>query len=196
MSLSRAGADPADPHTGLGDTPPQPPQPAYVGLGANLGDAPATLAAAAQALAALPGCRLLALSPVYRSAPVDATGPDFFNAVARLDSHLDGSALLAALQAIEQGFGRQRPYRHAPRTLDLDLLLLGSEQCQSPTLTLPHPRLHLRAFVLRPLLDLQADLAAPGLGALAAWLPACADQRLSRWSASPLSSPPPSPAAS
>ena len=187
MSLSRAGADPADPNTGLGDTPPQP---AYVGLGANLGDAPATLAAAAQALAALPGCRLLALSPVYRSAPVDAAGPDFFNAVARLDSHLDGPALLAALQAIEQAFGRQRPYRHAPRTLDLDLLLLGSVQCHTTTLTLPHPRLHLRAFVLRPLLDLQADLTAPGLGALAAWLPACADQRLSRLPANPPANPP------
>ena len=84
MSLARAGADPADPRSGIGDTPP-PPQPAYVGLGSNLGDAPATLAAAAQALAAVPGCRLLALSPVYRSAPLDAAGPDFFNAVARLE---------------------------------------------------------------------------------------------------------------
>ena len=154
--------------------------PAYVGIGANLGDAQATVAAAGQALAALPHSRLVALSSVYRSAPIDAAGPDFFNAVACLHTHLSAAALLAELQAIERAFGRERPYRHAPRTLDLDLLLLGGEVVNSPELTVPHPRLHQRAFVLQPLLELNPALAAPGLGALARWLPATADQPIQR----------------
>ena len=136
--------------------------------------------AAAQALSALPGCRLVALSPVYRSAPIDASGPDFFNAVAWLDTDLGPEALLAALQAVEQQFGRQRPYHHAPRTLDLDLLLLADETRQGAHLSLPHPRLHQRAFVLRPLLDLCPDLSAPGLGPLASHLPATAGQAITR----------------
>ena len=154
--------------------------PAYVGIGANLGDAQATVAAAGQALAALPQSRLVALSSVYRSAPVDAAGPDFFNAVACLHTHLSPAALLAALQGIELAFGRERPYRHAPRSLDLDLLLLGDEVRNSAELTLPHPRLHLRAFVLRPLLELNPALAPPGLGPLARYLPATADQTIAR----------------
>ena len=152
----------------------------YVGIGANLGDAQATVAAAGLALAALPHSRLLALSSVYRSAPIDAAGPDFFNAVACLHTTLAAAALLAELQAIERSFGRQRPYRHAPRSLDLDLLLLGGEVVNSAALTLPHPRLHQRAFVLQPLLELNPALAAPGLGALACWLPATADQTIHR----------------
>ena len=160
--------------------PPGHGQAAYVGIGANLGDALATLAAAGQALAALPHSRLVALSSVYRSAPVDAVGPDFFNAVACLHTHLSPAALLAALQAIERAFGRERPYRHAPRSLDLDLLLLGDEVLRTPDLTLPHPRLHLRAFVLMPLLELNPALAAPGLGPLACCLSATAHQTIAR----------------
>lgn len=151
-------------------------QRAYIGVGANLGDARATVAAALTALSALPGCRLVKASACYRSTPVDASGPDFINAVAALDTQLTPPALLAALQAIEQQFGRLRPYRNAPRTLDLDLLLHGDAVLQTPELTLPHPRLHRRAFVLRPLLQIAPTLAAPGLGRLADWLPACADQ--------------------
>ena len=150
---------------------------AHIGLGANLGDARATLQAALQALAGLPGCRLLQVSAVYRSAPVDAAGPDFFNAVAALHTGLEPLPLLDALQAIELQFGRQRPHVNAPRTLDLDLLLLGDLQLQTPRLTLPHPRLHQRAFVLLPLLEIAPDLAAPGLGPLAAHLPGTASQR-------------------
>ncbi len=153
---------------------------AYIGLGANLGDARATLQAALQALARLPGCQLLQVSSVYRSAPVDASGPDFFNAVALLRTSLPALAVLDALQAIEQQFGRQRPFPNAPRTLDLDLLLLGADRLQSPRLRLPHPRLHLRAFVLQPLLEISPGLEAPGLGPLAAHLPATAGQRLQR----------------
>ncbi|MBL8350644.1 MAG: 2-amino-4-hydroxy-6-hydroxymethyldihydropteridine diphosphokinase [Burkholderiaceae bacterium] len=153
---------------------------AYIGIGANLGEARATVAAAIAELARRPGCRLLAASSVWRSAPVDAQGPDFFNAVAAIETTLAPEALLAVLQALEQAFGRQRPYRHAPRTLDLDLLLHGDALRSTPQLTLPHPRLHQRAFVLRPLLEIAPDLAAPGLGALADWLPACADQALEK----------------
>ncbi|MFN3862401.1 MAG: 2-amino-4-hydroxy-6-hydroxymethyldihydropteridine diphosphokinase [Roseateles sp.] len=139
---------------------------AYVGLGANLGaDLLDTLRCAATALAALPATRLVALSSAWRSAPVDASGPDFLNAVAVLDTELAPLALLDALQAIEQAHGRERPYRNAPRTLDLDLLMLGERVLDTPRLVLPHPRLRERAFVLRPLLEVApqfAALAAPG----------------------------------
>ncbi|MBC7726075.1 MAG: 2-amino-4-hydroxy-6-hydroxymethyldihydropteridine diphosphokinase [Microbacteriaceae bacterium] len=151
---------------------------AYIGIGANLGGAQSTLTAAGAALARLPGCRLRRVSSVYRSAPVDAAGPDFCNAVLALTTSLSPEALLAALQAIEQDFGRQRPFRHAPRTLDLDLLLHGDALRSTPQLTLPHPRLHQRAFVLQPLLEIAPDLTVPGLGALATWLPATAGQAI------------------
>lgn len=132
---------------------------AYVGLGANLGDdLTATLQSALQALAALPATRLVAVSSAWRSAPVQATGPDFLNAVARLATTLPPEALLDALQAIEQQHGRQRPYLNAPRTLDLDLLLYGQQRLRTDRLTLPHPRLSERAFVLRPLLELDPTL--------------------------------------
>jgi 2-amino-4-hydroxy-6-hydroxymethyldihydropteridine diphosphokinase len=149
---------------------------AYIGIGANLGDAQATVAQALVALGALPGCRLRRASSLYRSAPVDALGPDYVNAVAAIATTLAPAALLAALQGLEQAFGRQRPYHHAPRTLDLDLLLHGDAVCATPELTLPHPRLHRRAFVLQPLLEIAPELVAPGLGALAHWLPATAGQ--------------------
>ena len=160
--------------------PDPPAQRAYIGIGANLGDARATVAAALAALAALPGCQLTTASACYRSAPVNASGPDFINAVVALDTTLAPLALLAALQGIELHFGRQRPYANAPRTLDLDLLLHGDARLQTATLTLPHPRLQQRAFVLQPLLEIAPDLAAPGLGPLARWLPATAGQLIER----------------
>lgn len=131
---------------------------AWVGLGANLGDAAAALRQAVQALAHTPGIRLLRTSSLYRSAPVDAHGPDYLNAVAEVSTSLTAPALLAALQAIETAHGRERPYRNAPRTLDLDLLLYGSARIESATLTVPHPRMGERAFVLVPL-----DEIAPAL---------------------------------
>ena len=138
---------------------------AYVGLGANLGaDLLATLTQAAQALATLPGTELTALSSAWRSAPVDAGGPDFLNAVAALDTMLPPVELLDALQAIERAHGRERPYRNAPRTLDLDLLLHGDAVIDTPRLTLPHPRLAERAFVLRPLLEIAPQLASLATG--------------------------------
>ncbi|MED5618628.1 2-amino-4-hydroxy-6-hydroxymethyldihydropteridine diphosphokinase [Ideonella sp. BN130291] len=160
--------DPAVPHT------------AFVGLGANLGDPAATVRDAAAAIARVPGVEAMSLSSLYRSAPVDAGGPDFVNAVAQLRTGLSPQALLAALQAIEQQHGRQRPYRNAPRTLDLDLLLVDQIRIDTPELTLPHPRLHLRAFVLQPLAELAPGLVIPGQGPLALWLQRCADQPIER----------------
>jgi 2-amino-4-hydroxy-6-hydroxymethyldihydropteridine diphosphokinase len=142
----------------------------FVGLGANVGDARATLARALEDLAGLPRTRLVAASPLYRSAPVDARGPDFVNAVAELSTTLEPRDLLLALQAIEQAHGRERPYRHAPRTLDLDLLLYGQRVIDEPGLTVPHPRMHERAFVLLPLHELAPGLVHPRLGPLDDWL--------------------------
>ena len=153
---------------------------AFVGVGANLGEAGRTVVEVLAALGRLPGCMLRRASAVYRSAPVDAVGPDFYNAVAELTTTLSPLELLQALQSIEQAYGRERPYHNAPRTLDLDLLLHGDALLNTPALTLPHPRLQLRAFVLQPLLDLAPDRAAPGLGPLAAWLPGVAGQALQR----------------
>jgi len=155
---------------------------AYVGLGANLGDAAAALDAAVAALGALPGTRLAACSPRYRTAPVDATGPDYLNAVAALDTDLSAEALLAALHEIELRHGRERPYRNAPRTLDLDLLLHGDARIDGPQLVVPHPRLHERAFVLVPLADLAPDLVVPGQGRVRDLLDTVADQRIERLS--------------
>lgn len=154
---------------------------AWIGLGANLGDAPATLRAALGALADMPDTRLVACSSLYRSAPIDAVGPDFFNAVAQVATALEPLALLDALQAIEQRFGRERPYRNAPRSLDLDLLLHGAAVWRTPRLTLPHPRMHERAFVLRPLAELlPADAALPMHGSLQDALAAVGTQAIER----------------
>lgn len=156
---------------------------AFIGLGANLGDARATLQAAVKALEQLPHSRLIAVSPLCRTAPIEASGPDFLNAVAELQTALPPLALLQALQDIEQAHGRERPYINAPRTLDLDLLLYGTRRLDSARLVLPHPRMLQRAFVLAPLarlapgLMLQAqDLGPPQ--AIEAWLADLPPQRL------------------
>jgi 2-amino-4-hydroxy-6-hydroxymethyldihydropteridine diphosphokinase len=153
---------------------------AWVGLGANLGDARTTLVAALTALGRLPDTTLLAASSVYRSAPIESTGPDYLNAVARLATRLAPTALLLELQRIEREHGRERPYRNAPRTLDLDLLLHGDACLATPTLTLPHPRLHERAFVLVPLAELAPRLVIPGRGAVAGMLGAVVAQRVDK----------------
>jgi 2-amino-4-hydroxy-6-hydroxymethyldihydropteridine diphosphokinase len=156
------------------------PQRAFVGVGANLGDATATVRAALRALGQVPDTELVASSSLYRSAPVQAIGPDFVNAVAELRTALDPIALLHRLQSIEQTFGRVRSVRNAPRTLDLDLLLFGECVMQGPELVLPHPRAHLRAFVLWPLVELDPGLHLPGLGSLEPWLANAADQPIER----------------
>ena len=137
---------------------------AFIGIGANLGDARANVLDAVERLRRLPGVTLEAVSSLYRTAPIDSSGDDYINAVARLSTVLPAQALLEALFAIEQAHGRERPYFNAPRTLDLDLLLYGDEQISTATLTVPHPRMHQRAFVLMPLLELAPDVSLPGLG--------------------------------
>ncbi|WP_300752455.1 2-amino-4-hydroxy-6-hydroxymethyldihydropteridine diphosphokinase [Janthinobacterium sp.] len=153
---------------------------AYIGIGANLGDARANVQDALARLARLPGATLLAASSSYRTAPIASSGDDYINAVAHLTTSLPAEALLQALHAIEAAHGRERPYRNAPRTLDLDLLLYGDEQIGSATLTVPHPRLTERAFVLVPLLELAPAIAVPGLGPALAFLPRVADQAISK----------------
>lgn len=127
---------------------------AFIGLGANLGDAQRALQEALRGIAQLPTTDLVRSSRVYRSAPVDAGGPDYFNAVAEVRTRLAAPELLAGLQSLEQAAGRERPYRNAPRTLDLDLLLYGDGRIDSAALTVPHPRMRERAFVLLPLQEL------------------------------------------
>ncbi|MFC7459994.1 2-amino-4-hydroxy-6-hydroxymethyldihydropteridine diphosphokinase [Hydrogenophaga defluvii] len=142
---------------------------AFVALGANLGDAAATVRQAITDLGTLPQTRLVRASRLYRSAPWEASGPDFFNAVTEVATLLDAHALLAALHGLEQAAGRERPYLNAPRTLDLDLLLYGDDHIATPSLTVPHPRMDQRAFVLRPLAEIAPDkVSATALAAVAA----------------------------
>lgn len=131
---------------------------AYVALGANLGDAAQTLRDALHNLDHAPGLRLVKASSLYRTAPIESSGPDYVNAVAEVSTTLTAPDLLTALQAIENAAGRERPYRNAPRTLDLDLLLYGDARIESPDLTVPHPRMGERAFVLMPLAEIAPNL--------------------------------------
>lgn len=153
---------------------------AWIGLGANLGHPKQTLQEAVRELNQWPGNHVVAVSSLWRSAPVDAQGPDFLNAVVGLDTSNEPLELLAALQAIEHHHGRLRPYLHAPRTLDLDLLLFGESTLNLPGLVLPHPRMHLRAFVLAPLQEVAPQVQIPGHGAAAALWPTVKDQALER----------------
>lgn len=154
---------------------------AFVALGSNLDDPESKVREAIAALAALPQTRLLAASSLYRSAPVGhADQPDFVNAVAQLATVVAPQDLLAALLAIEHDFGRERTFRNAPRTLDLDLLLYGELCINEPGLTVPHPRMQQRAFVLAPLLEIAPGCVIPGIGPAADWLARCTDQALVR----------------
>ena len=130
---------------------------AFVALGANLGDPAQALREALRCMSETPGLRLVRTSSVYRTAPIDSSGPDYLNAVAEIATTLTAPDLLTTLQAIEQGAGRERPYRNAPRTLDLDLLLYGSARIHSATLVVPHPRMGERAFVLVPLSEIAPE---------------------------------------
>lgn len=136
----------------------------YVGIGANLGDSLQNVKCALDKLKTLPHSQLHSFSSLYKSAPVDAQGDDYINAVARLDTHLTAESLLAELQKIELLFGRQRPFINAPRTLDLDLLLYGQSEISTDILVVPHPKMMNRAFVLLPLLELDPAIYIPGVG--------------------------------
>lgn len=152
----------------------------FVGLGANQGDTRATLASALKALDSHPAIERVATSSLYRTAPLDATGPDYLNAVVELRTTLAPQDLLKALQLMEADHGRQRPYANAPRTLDLDLLLFGQRELDDSALTLPHPRLHQRAFVLEPLAEIAPDLMQPRLGRLREWRERVVDQAIQK----------------
>ncbi len=155
-----------------------PPERVFVGLGANLGQAASTLRQAIEDIGRLPMTQLVATSSFYVSAPVDATGPEYTNAVVEIRTDLPPAALLQALHGIEAEHGRLRPYRNAPRTLDLDLLLYGQRVSDDPAATLPHPRLHQRAFVLQPLLEVAPGLVHPLLGPLAGFAASVAHQAI------------------
>ena len=150
---------------------------AFIALGSNLGDPEEKVRQGIAALAELPQAQLLAASALYRSAALGhADQPDFVNAVVQISTSLAPQALLAAMLAIEQRFGRQRSFLNAPRTLDLDLLLYDAQTMAEPGLTLPHPRMHERAFVLAPLLEIAPACVIPGKGPAADWLARCRDQ--------------------
>ena len=156
---------------------------AYVALGANLGDPLATLRAAVAALADIPATSLVSTSSLYRTAPVGLRNqPDFINAAARLQTTLSPEQLLLALFDIEAAFGRSRSVLNAPRTLDLDLLLHGDTTLEDQYLTLPHPRMHLRAFVLVPLLEIAPECTIPGLGPASDFIGGCSGQSIVRLS--------------
>ena len=134
---------------------------AYIGLGANLGDARAAVISAIGALADMPQTQLQAQSRLYTSAPMgeNATGENYVNAVVQLSTALSAHDLLNELQRIERAFGRERSVRNAPRTLDLDILLYGDACIEDEVLSIPHPRMIERAFVLRPLFDIAPELS-------------------------------------
>jgi 2-amino-4-hydroxy-6-hydroxymethyldihydropteridine diphosphokinase len=143
-----------------------------------LGEARATVEHAIAKLGTLPSTKLTAQSSLFSSAPIDSSGDDYVNAVAQIETSLDAHALLAALRQIEQDHGRERPYRNAPRTLDLDILIYGTQQIHDDTLTVPHPRMTQRAFVLLPLLQIDPFIAIPGQGPAHQFVPQVADQAI------------------
>lgn len=130
---------------------------AYIALGANLGDPRVAVTQAMQAIGALHSTSLMQCSALYCSAPVDATGPDFINAVVEVATDLSAAQLLLELQQLELAAGRERPHRNAPRTLDLDIVLYGEQCIDTPTLVIPHPRMLARAFVLVPLAEIAPE---------------------------------------
>lgn len=149
---------------------------AFVGLGSNLGDPAQQVRTALAELDGLAHTRVVRRSSLYRSAPVGhAPQPDYVNAVAQLETGLPAERLLGELQEVEQRHGRVRSFANAPRTLDLDLLLFGDLELRSESLTLPHPRLHERRFVLEPLAEI-ADAQIPGRGRARALLERVRDQ--------------------
>ncbi|HLW04993.1 MAG TPA: 2-amino-4-hydroxy-6-hydroxymethyldihydropteridine diphosphokinase [Azoarcus sp.] len=156
---------------------------AFIAFGANLGDPSASFDQACIALAALPGTRLKRRSALYRSAPVGTLEPqpDYLNAVIEIETTLAPEPLLTHLLSIERCNGRTREAHRAPRTLDLDLLLYDDVVIHSPQLNVPHPRMHERAFVLLPLMEIAPDAVIPDRGPVADFLPAVADQKIVRF---------------
>lgn len=153
---------------------------ACIGIGSNLGDAADNVRNALLALAKLPSTSVTGLSSLFRTAPIDADGDDYVNAVARVSTSLSAEELLQALLQVEQDCGRERSYLNAPRTLDLDVLLYGDQVIATPTLTVPHPRMTTRAFVLIPLLQIDPFIQIPGRGAAHLFVPGVATQAIQK----------------
>ncbi|MEM5427582.1 2-amino-4-hydroxy-6-hydroxymethyldihydropteridine diphosphokinase [Cupriavidus oxalaticus] len=153
---------------------------AFIGIGANLGDARQAIKDAIVCLAQQVGITVLARSSLYRTAPVDAGGDDYYNAVVKVQTSFTAPQLLRICHHIEDQFGRERPFRNAPRTLDLDLLVFGNEQYDDEHLTVPHPRVTERAFTLVPLVELDAELSIPGRGRAADFLAGVVSQRIEK----------------
>jgi 2-amino-4-hydroxy-6-hydroxymethyldihydropteridine diphosphokinase len=153
---------------------------AYIGIGSNLGDAQGNVQRAILRLARLPDTRLSGQSSLFRTAPIDAGGDDYINAVAGVETRLSAPRLLEQLQAIEHDFGRERPFPNAPRTLDLDILLYGQQKIFTESLVVPHPRLTERAFALIPLLQIDPMIAIPGKGPAHSFVPGVAGQAIQK----------------
>ena len=154
---------------------------AFIAFGANLGDATHAYSEAMRAIDGLPHTRITARSSLYRSAPVGVHGhPDYINAVIEAHTRLAPHQVLDALLAIEKRHGRTRGAEVSPRTMDLDLLLFGNDCIDSDRLKIPHPRMHLRAFVLLPLAEIDTEVQIPGKGRLAELLANVADQVIDR----------------
>ncbi|QGZ62836.1 2-amino-4-hydroxy-6-hydroxymethyldihydropteridine diphosphokinase [Paraburkholderia acidisoli] len=153
---------------------------AWLGIGANLGDARQALKDAVVCLAQQHTLTVIAKSSFYRTAPIDAGGDDYFNCVVKLDTRLAAHDLLALCQRVEHYFGRERPFRNAPRTLDIDILLFGEAIIEEADLVVPHPRMTGRAFVLVPLVEIDPEVLIPGRGPAHAFLAAVADQRIEK----------------
>lgn len=153
---------------------------AWIGIGANLGNAEGNVRVALERLAKLPSTQLEKTSSLFRSAPVDASGDDYINAVARISTRLPVRELLAQLHGLEREFGRERTFRNAPRTLDLDILLYGDDKIDTRDLVVPHPRMTQRAFVLLPLLQIDPFITIPGMGPAHGFVPSVAGQAIQR----------------
>jgi 2-amino-4-hydroxy-6-hydroxymethyldihydropteridine diphosphokinase len=154
---------------------------AYIGLGANIGDPEKQIRGALDALGEIPGTRVTRASSLWRSAPIGyAAQPDFVNAVAEIETVQAPRPLLGELLAIERRFGRERSFANAPRMLDLDILLYGNDVIDEDVLKIPHPRMHERAFVLAPLLEVAPEVAIPGKGSAAKLLAAIGDQKVEK----------------
>jgi len=153
---------------------------AFIGFGGNLGDTRQLITDAIVCLALRSELHILAKSCFYQSAPVEATGGDYINAVIEIETELSPYGLLHVCQAIEQEFGRERPYSNAPRTLDLDILSFEGVIQNETDLILPHPRIIERSFVLLPLLEIAPNFFLPDLGELKSYLPQVAHQRIEK----------------
>lgn len=152
----------------------------FLGLGGNLGDAKQTLKDAIICLAQNPHVEVISRSCYYKSAPIDATGDDFVNSVIAITTNLNPLTLLKLCQSVEDSFGRERPFPNAPRTIDIDILTYDKEEHNLPELTIPHPRMTERLFVLLPLLEIEPEINLPGFGPLKDLIAGLSNQRIEK----------------